>query len=433
MPTICIFEGAGYERLHPLVYLRPTYDLRCGITTLRQKITRAYSGASVALHCRPYLAALVKEQNPGVPVNEVTGDSVLFIDGRVIADANLAQLIPLDGPDALYMNGTTVVAARMSGPALDRLRKKFPAVPGEKDFAGLQRQEVAVNTVAYPWDLVHANGEQIVADVAALTAGGGQKIKGKVYAGVQMLAPENIYIEEGASVKPGVVLDAEGGPIFIGKKAKIFPNAVIEGPAFIGEGSMIKIGAKIYENTSIGEVCKVGGEVEGSIIHAYSNKQHDGFLGHAYLAMWVNLGADTNNSDLKNNYGSVRVYINGKEVDSGSMFVGLTMGDHSKSGINTMFNTGTVVGVSSNVFGAGFPPKYVPSFSWGGAEGMVTYDIDKGLEVAKRVMERRKMQLSQAEEKVLREVFAMTKQERSSKPAKSRKKPASPTKKKKKR
>jgi len=180
-------------------------------------------------------------------------------------------------------------------------------------------------------------------------------------------------------------------------------------------------------------VCKVGGEVEGSIIHAYSNKQHDGFLGHAYLAMWVNLGADTNNSDLKNNYGSVRVYINGKEVDSGSMFVGLTMGDHSKSGINTMFNTGTVVGVSSNVFGAGFPPKYVPSFSWGGAEGMVTYDIDKGLEVAKRVMGRRKMQLSQAEEKVLREVFAMTKQERSSKPAKSRKKPASPTKKKKKR
>jgi UDP-N-acetylglucosamine diphosphorylase/glucosamine-1-phosphate N-acetyltransferase len=215
-------------------------------------------------------------------------------------------------------------------------------------------------------------------------------------------------------VKPGVVLDAEGGPIYIGKKAKVFPNAVIEGPAFIGDGSMIKIGAKIYENTSIGEVCKVGGEVEGSIIHSYSNKQHDGFLGHAYLGMWVNLGADTNNSDLKNNYGSVRVMINGEEVNSGSMFVGLTMGDHSKAGINTMFNTGTVVGVSSNVFGAGFPPKYIPSFAWGGAEGIETYDIARALEVAQRVMGRRKMQLSGAEEKVLREVFALTARERSS-------------------
>ena len=265
--------------------------------------------------------------------------------------------------------------------------------------------------ITYPWDLVHANGEQIVADFAVLTGGRGA-IKGNVYPGAQLLAAENIFIDEGAVVKPGVVLDAEGGPIYIGKKAKIFPNAVIEGPAFIGEGSMIKIGGKIYENTSIGEVCKVGGEVEGSIIHAYSNKQHDGFLGHAYLAMWVNLGADTNNSDLKNNYGSVRVTINGEEVNSGSMFVGLTMGDHSKSGINTMFNTGTVVGVSSNVFGAGFPPKYIPSFAWGGAEGVETYDAEKALEVAKRVMGRRKIELSEVEEKVLREVFTMTAWER---------------------
>ena len=292
-----------------------------------------------------------------------------------------------------------------------RLAGKLPAQLTEASFPGLPRQEVDVMFITYPWDPVHANGEQIVADFALLTGGRGA-LKGNVYPGAQLLAAENIFIDEGAVVKPGVVLDAEGGPIYIGKKAKIFPNAVIEGPAFIGEGSMIKIGAKIYENTSIGEVCKVGGEVEGSIIHAYSNKQHDGFLGHAYLAMWVNLGADTNNSDLKNNYGSVRVMINGEEVNSGSMFVGLTMGDHSKSGINTMFNTGTVVGVSSNVFGAGFPPKYIPSFAWGGAEGVETYDVEKALEVAKRVMGRRKIQLSEVEEKVLREVSAMTAWER---------------------
>jgi len=219
-------------------------------------------------------------------------------------------------------------------------------------------------------------------------------------------------IGEGTKVKPGVVLDAENGPIYIGSNATIFSNAVIEGPAFVGDRSLIKIGAKIYENTSIGEVCKVGGEVEGSIIHSYSNKQHDGFLGHAYLGMWVNLGADTNNSDLKNNYGNVKMVIDGKAVDTGSMFMGLVMGDHSKSSINTMFNTGTVVGVSSNVYGSGFPPKAVPSFAWGGGGELTTYEIGKAIDVARRVMGRRKMELSPVEEAVLRHVFEQTKNER---------------------
>ena len=242
--------------------------------------------------------------------------------------------------------------------------------------------DVDAVVINYPWNLVANNGNEIISDFNLLTSENkGLKIRGKVYPGVHLLNEANIFIDEGAKIKPGVVLDAESGPIYIGKEAKIFPNAVIEGPAFIGNKTAIKIGAKIYENTSIGEVCKVGGEVEESIIHSYSNKQHDGFLGHAYLGMWVNLGADTNNSDLKNNYGSVKVIINGQQVDSGSMFVGLTMGDHSKSAINTMFNTGTVVGVSSNVFGSGFPPKYVPSFSWGGSDNLSTYNIDKALKI----------------------------------------------------
>jgi UDP-N-acetylglucosamine diphosphorylase/glucosamine-1-phosphate N-acetyltransferase len=409
MRTLCIYEGAGTEKLHPLVYMRPAYDLRCGITTLRQKIARVYPGLPLALHCRPYLADLVRQQNPGMAVNALPEEDVLFVDGRIIAGGGVP--FPAEGPDTVFVCRGTMVAARVGAAAAARLAGNLPSLLTEATFPGLPRQEVEVKFVTYPWDIVHANGEQIVADFAVLTGGRGS-IKGNVYPGAQLLAAESIFIDEGAVVKPGVVLDAEGGPIYIGKKAKIFPNAVIEGPAFIGEGSMIKIGGKIYENTSIGEVCKVGGEVEGSIIHAYSNKQHDGFLGHAYLGMWVNLGADTNNSDLKNNYGSVRVTINGEEVNSGSMFVGLTMGDHSKSGINTMFNTGTVVGVSSNVFGAGFPPKYLPSFAWGGAEGVETYDVEKALEVAKRVMGRRKVQLSEVEEKVLREVFAMTAWER---------------------
>jgi UDP-N-acetylglucosamine diphosphorylase/glucosamine-1-phosphate N-acetyltransferase len=266
--------------------------------------------------------------------------------------------------------------------------------------------------ISYPWDLVNLNGAEIVADFALLAPEKEKRMRGTVYEGAHLVNPGNIVIGEGSKVKPGVVLDAEGGPIWIGNNVTVFPNAVIEGPAFVGDRSLVKVGAKIYENTSIGPVCKVGGEVEGAVIHSYSNKQHDGFLGHAYLGMWVNLGADTNNSDLKNNYGNVKLVIDGETVDSGSMFMGLVMGDHSKSSINSMFNTGTVVGVSSNIFGSGFPPKSVPSFAWGGAEGLKTYDLEKALEVARRVMGRRKMALSGAEEKVLRAVFELTKKER---------------------
>ncbi|MBI3004934.1 MAG: transferase, partial [Ignavibacteriales bacterium] len=211
----------------------------------------------------------------------------------------------------------------------------------------------------------------------------------------------------------GVVIDTEDGPVIIGKNVKVFPNATIIGPVFIGDNSWIKVGAQIYENTSIGPVCKVGGEVEETIIHSYSNKQHAGFLGHSYIAPWVNLGADTNNSDLKNNYGNVKVYVNGQQVDTGLQFVGLTMGDHSKAAINSMFNTGTVVGVCSNIFGFGFPPKYVPSFSWGAAgETFTTFSIDKAIEVARRVMARRKIELTATEEKLFRKIFELTSDDR---------------------
>jgi UDP-N-acetylglucosamine diphosphorylase / glucose-1-phosphate thymidylyltransferase / UDP-N-acetylgalactosamine diphosphorylase / glucosamine-1-phosphate N-acetyltransferase / galactosamine-1-phosphate N-acetyltransferase len=410
--SICLFEGIYYSRLLPLVYFRPTYDLRCGILTLREKVEHYFPNTSISLHCRGYLSDLVKQQNPGLLVNEIKGKSCLFINGRVIANSKLAEQLSTD-TDTLFVKGETIIAARVSGSKLDLLKHKLNDLFTFSDFNDLVKKEVAANVIHYPWDLVSNNGAQLISDFNLLTSKvDGSKIKGKVYPGAHLLNEDKIFIDEGAKIKPGVVLDAESGPIYIGKEAKIFPNAVIEGPAFIGSKSAIKIGAKIYENTSIGEVCKVGGEVEESIIHSYSNKQHDGFLGHAYLGMWVNLGADTNNSDLKNNYGSVKVMINGEQVDSGSMFVGLTMGDHSKAAINTMFNTGTVVGVSSNVFGAGFPKKYVPSFAWGGSESMTSYDIEKALDVARRVMARRKIKLTEVEEKVFREISDMTREER---------------------
>lgn len=410
--SICLFEGIYYSRLLPLVYFRPTYDLRCGILTLREKVLHYFPNIPISLHCRKYLSELVKLQNPALSVNEIKGKSCLFINGRVIMNSKLAEQITTD-MDTLFVKGESIVAARVSGSKLELLKNKLNNLFTFSDFHDLFKKEVDADFINYPWDLVSNNGRQIISDFNLLTAQiKGSKIKGKVYPGAHLLNEENIFIDEDAKVKPGVVLDAESGPIYIGKDAKIFPNAVIEGPAFIGNKTAIKIGAKIYENTSIGEVCKVGGEVEESIIHSHSNKQHDGFLGHAYLGMWVNLGADTNNSDLKNNYGSVKVIINGEQIDSGSMFVGLTMGDHSKCAINTMFNTGTVVGVSSNVFGAGFPKKYVPSFSWGGAESMTSYDVEKALDVARRVMARRNIKLTEIEERIFRHIFDLTREER---------------------
>jgi UDP-N-acetylglucosamine diphosphorylase/glucosamine-1-phosphate N-acetyltransferase len=410
---ICIFEGMYYERLLPLVYFRPIYDLKCGILTLREKIQRHYPHVPVTLHCRSYLAETVKQQNPDVQVNQLNAKSCLFINGRVIADDEFAEKIPLKGTDTLYTRGETIIAARVSGTNLRTVKRGLSDIFTLSDFKGLVKKEVDVKVINYPWDLVANNGAQIIADFKTLVGDRkGKKIRGKVYESACLLGEKNIFIDEGSKVKPGAVLDAEGGPIYIGRNATIYPQATIEGPACVGDGSLIKIGAKIYENTSIGKMCKVGGEVESTIIHSYSNKQHDGYLGHSYLGMWVNLGADTNNSDLKNNYGSVDVYINGESIDSGLMFVGLTLGDHSKSGINTMFNTGTVVGVSSNVFGSGFPQKYIPSFSWGGAESMTTYDLERGIEVAKRVMSRRKVEMTDVDERLMRKIFDLTAPER---------------------
>lgn len=409
--TICLFEDPQYVNLLPLAYTHPVYDVRCGMTTLREKIQRAYPQARLALLCRPYLAEVVRQQNPGVAVNELHNSVSLFLNGRILADEQLVRTIPLRGEDSMYLAGEKLVAVRITNGRKATVRDLVDVIQPQH-FVELPRRAVEVTLIDYPWDLVNRNGEALRNDARQRRRSSRTTIHGKLYPGVHLINKKDIFIGEGTIVKPGVVLDAEEGPIVIGRNVMIMPNAVIQGPTFIGDGSLIKVGAKIYGNTTIGERCKVGGEVEASIIHAFSNKQHDGFLGHSYVGMWCNLGADTNTSDLKNNYGTVRVFVNGKEVDSGSQFVGLMMGDHSKSGINTMFNTGTVVGVSSNVFGAGFPPKFIPSFGWGGADGLATYDLEKSLEVARRVMARRNVPMTEANERLLRKVFELTRHER---------------------
>ncbi len=415
MPTqICIFEDTYYSHLLPLVYFRPVYNLKCGIFSLKEKIQRVYNGIPMTLHCRPYLADYMRLRNPGAKVNEIPNKSCLFVNGRVLAESNFAKIVPLQGEDnTAYMNGGRIVAARISGDKLSHLKARLSGVLSDSDFGGVVKKEIDVKMIEYTWDLVKNNGEQLRADcVSLIKKSKGKKIKGKVSRGSYLLSEKNICIGEGSVLKPGVVIDAEDGPVYIGKNVAVLPQSTIIGPVSVGDGSVIKVGAKIYGNTSIGPVCRIGGEVEGSIIHGYSNKQHDGFLGHSYVAPWVNLGAGTSNSDLKNNYSRVKVYIDGELRDSGTQFMGATIGDHSKTAINSVLNTGTVVGVSCNIFGTGFPSKYIPSFSWGGAgETSTTYNVDRALDVAKKAMARRSVAISHVEEVLFRTIFDLTREE----------------------
>ena len=409
--TICIYEDKDSVKLLPLVYLRPVYDLRCGIFTLREKVQRCFPKAKISLSCRSYLEGSLRQNNPNHHVNELNTESCLFINGRVILNQKAANELSVKN-DTIFFNGETIVAAKLSGKNLTRMLHRLNDPISFDEFASLPRKQINVKMITYPWDLITHNGEQLAVDYKELTFRSKKKIKGKVFNGAYLLNKKNIFIGEGSKVKPGVVLDAESGPIYIGKNVTIFPNSVIEGPAYIGDNSIVKIGAKIYSNTSVGPVCKIGGEIENSILHSYSNKQHDGFLGHAYLGSWVNIGADTNNSDLNNNYNTVKVVINGEMVDSKLTFVGLFMSDHSKCSINTMFNTGTVVGVSSIVFGVGFPHKSIPSFAYGGADNSSINEIEKAIDVAKRVTARRNVNFTLEDEKLFRLVFELTKDER---------------------
>ncbi len=407
--SVVLFEDIGWRDLYPLTLTRPVYELRYGITVFLTKARYTFSDARIYLHARKYLAEVEKEARPDFPINEVPETPALFLNGRLLYSSETAEL--MEGEDALLVNGDgEFVGARVSS-VPDKVKAKLQngELLDKEDFEGLPVQEVDARLFHYLWELVHSNGDEIVREYRLFGKSG---IHGKVYEGAHIVG-DDIFIAEGAVIQPGVVLDAEEGPIFIDENAVIMANSTVVGPAFIGKGSKIKIGAKIYENTSIGPICKIGSEVDESIVHSYANKQHDGFMGHAYVAPWVNLGAGTSNSDLKNNYSTVKVFLApDRKIDTGSMFVGLMIGDHSKAGINTMFNTGTVVGVAANVFGAGFPPKFVPSFAWGGAAGFVEHQFDKAVATARRVMARRKVELTPAYEKMLRHVFEMTAEER---------------------
>ena len=408
---LCLFEDDQIDHLLPLVATRAVYDLRLGIRTLLETSREAFGLPPTVLHARPLIDAVASEEH-NLPTGTLPdGADVLFVNGRFIAEdgevlERLQQAAHPGEPARVFVQEGDVVAAWIPGATSPLLQT--PALT-RATFEGVPEEPVeGARLISRLWHLIDEIHPALERDIAARTQGldlhnrTGARIHDRA-----VLDGGPIYIAPGARIRPGAVLNAEDGPIFIDEGAIVMEQAVVTGPAYIGTYAQIKIGA-IIEGSVIGPVCKAGGEIEDSLMHSYSNKQHSGFLGHSYLGRWINIGADANTSDLRNDYGFLTLYseAEGAYVQTERQFLGLFMGDHAKGSINTMFNTGTVVGVSCNIYGSGFPPRYLPSFSWGSPEdGFVEYRLDKALHVAEAVMARRNKRLSEAERTVLRAVF----------------------------
>lgn len=389
---ITLFDGIHHKRLMPLTYTRPVADIRIGIKTIKEKWD-FYSSEPVKIRTQSYLAGLFKSNEKGGGIG---------ISAAVLPNEDIIEEIG-DMPDnSLLLKDNQLVAINPL-PSIDdnpdEFLSKFKKIEAESE----------VSFVNNTWDIFRLNDQEIRADLARIE----DKLQLITPSSTNTLIGEDIYIEKGASVE-GAILNSTTGPIYVEQGAEIMEGSIVRGALAMCKGSALKLGAKIYGATTLGPFSKVGGEVNNSVIQGYSNKGHDGFLGNSVIGEWCNLGADTNNSNLKNNYGEVKVwsYLEEDFVNSGLQFCGLVMGDHSKCGINTMLNTGTVVGVNANIFGGDFPPKLVPSFSWGN-DGKGTYNFDKAMEVADKVMERRNVALTPKHKEVLKHVFDSTEKFRS--------------------
>ncbi len=408
---ICIFEDKLSDNFYPLTLSRPVFDLLYGMNTLREKILRYFPNVKFSLFCRDYLKESVKQNYPGISVNELTDDDYLFINSRVLIDKILFETLSNITSEKVYRKNDILVAVKIMAVTAGKLKNRAIDLIDLSLFEGIPEEYIEMETVDFIWDIICNNGNELKEDFKhpRLT---GISDNIRIFPGVDLLNKDDILIESGTVIKPGAVIDASNGPVHIGKDVEIYPNCVIEGPVHIGDKSKIKSSAVISENVTIGKVCKVGGEVENCLILPYSNKQHSGYLGHSYLGSWINIGADTNCSDLKNNYSPVSIRLPSGKFNTGLQFLGLIMGDHSKTAINTMFNTGTIVGFSSNIFSIGFPDKFIPSFSWGGRNNMEIYEVEKSIATAKKVMNRRDVNMSETDVNLFKTIFKMTQYER---------------------
>ncbi|NTU57456.1 MAG: transferase [Chlorobiaceae bacterium] len=402
---VLIFEDEKTLRFKPLTDLKPVYDLVTGCRSLKSRfLAEAMGKVALSWHLRKQIAPWFLESNPGSVVNTITDDDLMLVNGRLVCDERVMQIISsrdVRPGEALVQNGS-LLFCRLKADDCPMGREGLPNVVDGMTLAGsLSCVEVSgFMLLENLWDPVAFHPKMMKLDANAIASG---RIEGLVHPSAVLVNPEAISIGRGAVVMAGAILDASEGFVHIGDGAVVEPQAVLMQNVMIAAGARVKIGAKIYSNVYIGSASKAGGEIEDSIIEPFANKQHDGFLGHSYISSWCNIGAGTDTSDLKNNYSSVNLLVDGVQMQTGLQFLGLLMGEHSKCSIGTTFNTGTVVGISANIFGSGMPSKYVPSFSWGNGEsGYEPYMIEKALETARRVMERRRIAMSAAYEEMFR-------------------------------
>jgi UDP-N-acetylglucosamine diphosphorylase/glucosamine-1-phosphate N-acetyltransferase len=392
MENIILFDNETRDNLLPFTYTRPVCEIRVGILTIREKWEHWLNGK----------ASFITQDYLSQKYDITIADKNYIINGSVLPTLELFRMIDgMRNNEALLKDGELIVAK------LDN--KQFEVLMEDdeiEELAGYEVGDVKLLKINNLWDIYKINEEALKLDFQLLTKG---KTSQPISATNQVLGKENIFIEEGATVECAT-LNAQTGPIYIGKNAQIMEGAMVRGPLAMCENAVLKMGAKIYGATTLGPYCKVGGEVNNSVFFGYSNKGHDGFLGNSVIGEWCNLGADSNNSNLKNNYTEVKLwnYKTEKFEKTGQQFCGLIMGDHSKCGINTMFNTGTVVCVSSNIFGSGFPRNFVPSFAWGGASGYSTFKTDKAFETAEAMMARRGKEFETIDRVIMLKVFEDT-------------------------
>ncbi|POS02086.1 GlmU family protein [Flavobacterium croceum] len=385
-----LFDGPSRNALLPFTFTRPVAELRIGILTIREKWEK-HLGYTTTTLTEEYLS----EKYPMVEVEE----NIMINASYLPNDVLVATIKSLEKNQAIFKDDEVIAFYTYN----TQEEVNFD------DYEIIDLEEECI-TVQHTWDIFAKNDLALREDFELLTQ---DRVSQPIPKSVNVLSPENIFIEEGAKLE-FVTLNASTGPIYIGKNAEIMEGSVIRGPFALGEEAQVKLATKIYGATTVGPHCRVGGEINNSVLFAYSNKGHDGFLGNSVLGEWCNIGADSNNSNLKNNYEEVKLWSYETEnfAKTGLQFCGLMMGDHSKCGINTMFNTGTVVGVSANIFGSGFPRNFVPSFSWGGASGFSTYLTHKAFETARIVMSRRHLDFTEQDAKILEHVFEETKKYR---------------------
>jgi UDP-N-acetylglucosamine diphosphorylase/glucosamine-1-phosphate N-acetyltransferase len=385
-----LFDGPSRNNLLPFTYTKPVADIRIGILTIREKWEK-FLGFTITTLTEDYL----EEKYPMVEMEKNIMINAAFLPTKKI----VSQIENLQENEAIF-NGDDVLAF---------FTKDTQNVVNFDTYKKIECIDNFIQ-IKNTWDIFSFNGMALQADFDLLTQ---DRISQSIPETVHCINREQIFLEEGAKVEIAV-LNASNGPIYIGKNAEIMEGCMVRGPFALCQNSVLKMGAKIYGPTTVGPFSKVGGEVNNSVFFSYSNKGHDGFLGNSVIGEWCNLGADTNNSNLKNNYAEVKLwnYETERFTKTGLQFCGLMMGDHSKCGINTMFNTGTVIGVSANIFGSNFPRNFVPSFSWGGHSGFTTYQMNKVNEVAKVVMSRRKIDYDDKEQNILNHIFEITKKYR---------------------